>query len=107
MAYSVQLWSEMRTTLGTVLRYPNVRILLDHSGEVRTRLSHHTNFHQSWPSPCSKKLTKGMQMPECLVEFRSDSGTNSVFALQVKTAILRLQCYQQTVPRQQKKMGKL
>lgn len=106
MAYSVELWSQLRSTMGTVLRYPNVGVHLDHSREVRTCLSHHTNF-PSCAFTLQGKTNKRHADARLPVEFRRHSGVFSMFALQVKTAILGLQCYQQTLPRQQKKMGKL
>lgn len=63
------------------------------------RSQHH--LHPSSPSLCRKSLTKSMQMPGCLVEFRSHPVTLSVFAQQVKTAILGLWWYRQTLHRRE------
>lgn len=88
MAYSAELSSELRPTLSTVLRYPDAGVLLGHSTEVS--IQHEGALHPSAPSHCRESLTKGMKMLGCLVKFRSHPVAFSVFALQVKTAILGL-----------------
>lgn len=85
-----------------------MRVCSDHSTEVRMHLSNHPNFHP-W---CTftlqgNKIPKGMQIPGCLLSSKGAVMLSSVFVLQVKTAILGFQCYQQALPRQQKKTGKL
>ena len=66
---------------------------------VRSFHRSQNHLHPSAPSHCRESLTKGMKMLGCLVKFRSHPVAFSVFALQVKTAILGLWWYQQTLHR--------
>lgn len=68
----MELWSELRSTLDTVLSYPNTGACWDHSREVRT--------HQL-SSECAFALQgkpKGARVP---ARVQNHSGAFSVFAL--------------------------